>query len=145
MTARLSDRIAGAIVLALAIWYFWTATGFREDFGDPVGPAAFPEMLAIPTGLFALFLILRPDPEPTWIHVPGVFRQIATLAALLAYPLLIEPLGFPAATFLGAGALSRILGAGWLGAVLTGLATGLGLWIIFDPLLGLPLPFLPKG
>jgi len=145
VSLRLSDRIAGAVILALAGWYWWVADGFRESFGDPVGPSAFPQMVAVPTAAFALFLIVRPDPDPKWLHFPGVWRQVATLATLLIYPLLIEPAGFPAATFLGAGALSRILGATWLGAVALGLIVGPGLWVLFDPLLGLPLPLLPKG
>lgn len=145
MTKGLSDRIAGAVILALAAWYWWVAEGFSESFGDPVGPAAFPQMVAVPTAAFALFLILRPDPDPVWIHVPGVWRQLATVATLFAYPYLIEPLGFPAATFLAGAALSRVLGAGWLAAALTGAALGPGLYILFDPLLGLPLPLLPKG
>lgn len=145
MTRRLSDRLAGAIVLALAVWYHRTAEGFSESFGDPVGPSAFPQMIAVPTGALALFLLVRPDPDPKWLHLPGAWRQIATLVTLLAYPTLIEPAGFPAATFLGAAALSRILGASWLGATAVGLAVGPGLWLIFDPLLGLPLPLLPKG
>jgi len=139
----LSDRIAGAVILALAIWYYWVATGFRQGFGDPVGPAAFPKMVAVPTAIFALFLIVRPDPGPTWIHRPGIWRQLAALGTLLAYPPLIEPLGFPAATFLGVVALAKILGASWLAATVTGVSVGVGLYIIFDPLLGLPLPLAP--
>ena len=144
MSRRLSDRVAGAIILALAVWYYWVSTGFRESFGDPVGPAAFPQMVAVPTGLFALFLILRPDPDPSWLHRPGIWRQLGALATLLAYPPLILPLGFPAATFLGVVVLARIIGAGWLAAVVTGLLVGPGLYVIFDPLLGLPLPLRPE-
>lgn len=143
MTARLGDRIAGGILLLLAIWYWWVADGFEESFGDPVGPAAFPQLVAIPMGLFAAFLIVRPDRDATWIHVPGIFKQGITLAALLAYPALIEPLGFPLSTLVATAVLSRVLGGSWLQATLTGLAVGFGLFVTFDQLLGLSLPFLP--
>ncbi len=140
---RLSDRIAGVIILALAVWYWWIANGFRESFGDPVGPSAFPQMVAVPTALFALFMIVRPDPSPAWVRGWRLARQAGFLATLLAYPLLIEPLGFPASTLLGTAVLARLLGARWLAAVITGLVVGPGLYVIFDPLLGLPLPLGP--
>ena len=144
MRKGLSDRVAGAIILALAIWYYWVATGFRQSFGDPVGPSAFPQMVAVPTGLFAIFLIVRPDPGPTWIHgTAGAFRQVAALLALVLFPILIGPLGFPAAAFIGVVVLARILGATWLAGTVTGIVVGIGLYVIFDPLLGLPLPLGP--
>ena len=143
MISRLSDRIAGTIVLVLAIWYWWVASQFPASFGDPVGAATFPQMVAVPTGLFALYLIVRPDPDPVWVRVPAIWKQIITVAILLAYPPVIIPLGYPLATFFGATALSRVLGGTWLAAVGTGLVTGGGLFIIFDRLLGLPLPLLP--
>ena len=143
MRRGLSDRIAGAVILALAIWYYWASTGFRQTFGDPVGPAAFPQMVAIPTGLFAIFLIVRPDPGPTWVHGSGVWRQLAALGSLVLFPVLIGPLGFPAATFIGVLVLARILGATWLAGTVTGVSVGIGLYVIFDPLLGLPLPLGP--
>ena len=142
MAAGWSDRIAGVILLALAIAYWWLANNFQEAFGDPVGPSAFPKLIAIPMGLFALFMIVRPEPNPTWI-TPGALRQGLTLATLLLYPALIEPLGFPLSTFLGSLAFSRLMGGTWLQAVLTALGLGIGLFLVFDSLLGLHLPLLP--
>jgi putative tricarboxylic transport membrane protein len=141
--ARLSDRIAGAIILALAAWYGWTASSYQLSFSDPVGPSLFPQLVAVPLGLLALALIVRPDPDPTWLHGSHTARQGATLLILIAYPVLLEPLGFPFSTFLGTLLLARVLGAGWLQSTLTGLVVGLGLFLTFDTLLGLPLPLEP--
>jgi putative tricarboxylic transport membrane protein len=140
VTARLSDRIAGAILLALAIWYFIDAGSYAVEFGDPAGPVLFPRAVAVPTAIFALLLILRPDPDPVWIRWPHVIAQLATLAILVVYPLTIEPLGFPLSTTLAAALLSRILGGSWLASVLCGLAMGFGLFFLFDWGFGLPLP-----
>ncbi|MEO3435123.1 tripartite tricarboxylate transporter TctB family protein [Inquilinus sp. CAU 1745] len=140
----MSDRIAGLLFLALSIWYGVTAGTYEASFGDPLGPAAFPVMLAIPAGLFSLYLILRPDPDPEWSVGGPLLRQVATLAVLVGYALLLEDLGYLAATFAGVVLMSRLLGAGWLKSAISGAAMSIGLYIVFDRLLGLPLPLLPE-
>tara|TARA_R100001086_G_scaffold186528_2_gene104621 strand:- start:237 stop:698 length:462 start_codon:yes stop_codon:yes gene_type:complete len=137
---RLSDRIAGAILLALAIWYWIAAGGYSVAYGDPAGPSLFPRMVAVPLGLFAAFLIVKPDPDPVWFRWPHVWGQIAMLAVLIVYPIILEPAGFPLSTSVAALLLARILGASWLQAVITGLVIGFGLFFLFDGVFGLPLP-----
>ena len=140
MTARLSDRIAGALLLALAVWYWIEAGSYTVEFGDPAGPSLFPRVVAVPTALLAAVLIVRPDPDPVWFRWPHVRGQIATVVILFAYPLLIEPMGFPLSTALGSALLARILGGSWLQSVISGLAMGFGLFFLFDRGFGLPLP-----
>lgn len=143
MSLRLSDRIAGAILLALAIWYWIAAGGYVVAYGDPAGPSLFPRMVAVPLGLFAAFLIIKPDPDPVWFRWPHVWAQFAMLAVLIAYPFVLEPIGFPLSTSIAAGLLSRVLGGSWLQSVLTGLVIGFGLFFLFDGIFGLPLPMGP--
>ncbi|HEY9568119.1 MAG TPA: tripartite tricarboxylate transporter TctB family protein [Thalassobaculum sp.] len=140
----MSDRITGLLIAALAIWYGWTASGFEEGFGDPVGPSAFPELLAVPMGLFALFLIVKPDPEPEWPHGRPRLRQLAMVGALVAYPLILEPVGFPIATALGVMVMASLLGGPQRGATISAFAIAIGLFVTFDQVLGLHLPMLPS-
>ena len=140
---RRGDRAAGALVLLLSAAYWWEAGRLEGGFGDPLGPAAFPRLIAVPTAALALFLILRPDPDALWWHGRQTAAQLAALASLLAVPLLVEPLGFPITATLAGGALAVVLGAGPLAALLTGLAVGVGLFVVFDSVLGLPLPGWP--
>lgn len=140
---RLSDRIAGAIILALAIWYWIEAGSYSVSFGDPAGPSFFPRIIAVPMGLFAAFLIVKPDPDPTWVRWPHVLGQIATLGILILYPLIIEPAGFPISTSIAAALLAKILGGSWLQSVVSGLVMGFGLFFLFDGVFGLPLPMGP--
>jgi putative tricarboxylic transport membrane protein len=142
---RVSDRLAGAAFAALAGWIWWKAGEFQLAFGDPVGPSAFPRLVAAPMALCALALIVAPDAEPAWPRGRALARQGAALAALLAYPALLAPLGFPLATAAAVAALGRTLGADWLRAAGAGVVAGVGLWAVFDRLLGLPLPALPAG
>lgn len=141
----MSDRLTGAFFVVLAIWYGMTAQGFEQGFGDPVGPAAFPTLLAFPMGGFALWLLFRPDPEPRWPRGAGLARQLGMLAAIVAYPFLLLPLGFPLATGLALFATSMLLQARAGKALIAAVALSVGLFLLFDQVLGLPLPMLPEG
>ena len=143
MSARLSDRIAGAILLALAIYYWIMAGDYTVAYSDPAGPSLFPRMVAVPLGLFALFLVIKPDVDPVWFRWPHVLGQFATIAVLIAYPLLLEPIGFPLATSLGSILFARILGGTWLQSIVGGIVTGFGIFFVFDTVFGLPLPVGP--
>ena len=139
----MSDRIAGLIILALTICFGWTAGSYEASFGDPLGPAAFPQMLAVPAALLSLVLILKPDPNPEWVMGRPAVKQLATLAVLIAYALLLEELGFVLSTALGVIAMGRLLGAGWARSVASGIVMSVTLFFVFDRLLGLPLPLYP--
>jgi putative tricarboxylic transport membrane protein len=143
MTTRIGDRVAGAIILAISVWYWIEAGNYTVAYGDPAGPGLVPHAIAVPMGLFAAYLIIRPDPDPVWFRWPQVLGQAASLVILFVYPLLIEPLGFPLATILGSALLARILGATWLKSVISGLVVGVGLFILFDFGFNLPLPLGP--
>lgn len=140
----MSDRILGLVILGLAIWYGWTAGSYEANFGDPLGPAAFPQMLAVPAALLSLFLILRPDPDPAWAERRQGLFQVVTIAVLVAYAFFLEDLGFVLATTLAVIAMSRLLGAGWLKSAVSGVVMAVGLFVLFDTLLGLPLPLQPR-
>lgn len=140
----MSDRLTGLLIAALAIWYGWTANNFEEGFGDPVGPSAFPKLLAVPMGLFALYLIVRPDPEPAWPRGNPLLRQLGMLASLIIYPLILEPLGFPLATALAVFVMAVLLRGTRNAAAISAVAISLGLFVAFDQVLGLHLPMLPS-
>lgn len=140
----MTDRIVGLVFLTLSIWYGVTAGSYKASFGDPLGPAAFPMMVAVPAALMSLIMILRPGANPVWATGRPMARQAATLAVLLGYALLLERLGFPLATMLGVTLLARLIGTGWQQAISAGVVIALLLYVSFDRLLGLPLPLLPN-
>jgi putative tricarboxylic transport membrane protein len=135
-----SDRLTGLVLLALAVAYGVTASGYQAMIGDPLGPAVFPIVLAIPLGLLSIYLILRPDPRADWPRGRALLRQALALVALVAYAYLLEPLGFIVSTFLAVVALGCLLGARLRDAVLAGLGISVSLFVLFDNLLDLPLP-----
>lgn len=137
------DRIVGAMVFVISVSAFWVARGYEAGFGDPLGPAVFPQMVAALAAILSLGLMLRPDPNPKAQTRPALARQVATVTVLACYVLLLEPLGFPLSTTLGTACLALLFGAGPAKATLTGAAVGVSLFVIFDRVLGLPLPFAP--
>jgi putative tricarboxylic transport membrane protein len=135
-----SDRLTGLVLLVLAIVYGVTASGYEAMIGDPLGPAVFPVVLAIPLGLLSLYLIARPDPEPDWARGRALLKQVLALAVLVAYAYLLEPLGFIVTTLLAVVALGWLLGARLRDATLAGVVIAVVLFVLFDVLLKLPLP-----
>jgi putative tricarboxylic transport membrane protein len=135
-----SDRLTGLVLLALAVAYGVTAGGYQAMIGDPLGPAVFPMALAIALGLLSLYPIVCPDREPGWPRGRALLRQVLTLLAFVAYAYLLEPLGFLASTFLAVMVLGRLLGARLWQAGAAAVAIAVVLFVLFDTLLGLPLP-----
>jgi putative tricarboxylic transport membrane protein len=136
----MSDRLAGLVLLALAVAFGVTASGFQAMIGDPLGPATFPLALSIPLGVFSLYLIVRPDPDPDWARGRALLKQALTLIVFVAYAYLLEPLGFIVATLLEVAALGWLLGAKPWQSAAAGLAIAVVLYLLFNSLLGLPLP-----
>ena len=136
----MSDRLTGLVLLLLAVAYGVTAGGYEAMIGDPLGPAVFPIVLAIPLGLFAVYLVLRPDREPAWPRGPALLKQVLALVAFVAYAYLLEPLGFVVSTFLAVVVLGWLLGARLPEAGAAGVGIAVVLFVLFDTLLGLPLP-----
>jgi putative tricarboxylic transport membrane protein len=135
-----SDRLTGLVLVALAVAYGVTASGYEAMLGDPLGPAVFPVALAIPFGLFGVYLIVRPDPEPAWPRGAALGKQVLALVAFVAYAYLLEPLGFLVSTFLAVLLLGWLLGAKLPQAGAAGVGIAVVLFVLFDTLLGLPLP-----
>jgi putative tricarboxylic transport membrane protein len=135
-----SDRLTGLLLLALAVAYGVTASGYQAMIGDPLGPAVFPIVLAIPLGLLSLYLVVRPGPEADWPRGRALLKQVLALVAFVAYAYLLEPLGFLVSTFLAVVALGCLLGARLRQAAVAGAGIAVVLFVLFDSLLGLPLP-----
>jgi|TARA_B100001765_G_scaffold214833_1_gene184098 putative tricarboxylic transport membrane protein len=137
-----TDRLAGLAFFVLAAGYVWLSAGYTAGFGDPLGPAIFPRVIGIPAILLGLTLIIWPAHNAEWAGSAGLARQAAAMAILIGYALLLEPAGFVPTTFGAVLGLGLLMGA----PVLPGLATaGIaapGLYLLFDRLMGLPLPLL---
>ncbi len=137
----MSDRIVGVFLFVLAIGYGWATWGFASPFtSDPLGPTAFPRLLAVSLVIPSVYLIVRPGPEADWPRGPALLHHVLAVGVLIAYAFVLEPIGFIPATFAAITVIAAQFGARYLAAATLGLVASIGLFVLFDVLLGLPLP-----
>lgn len=137
----MSDRLFAVVWLAFCAAAAWLAWKIDAPFVyEPIGPRAFPLLLAGAMALSAAWLAAKPGHEPDWPRGELRGKVIVLVAAFVAYAFFFEPLGFPVATALVTVAIGRIFGGDWKGAALAGVALGAGLWFFFDRLLDVTLP-----
>lgn len=137
----MSDRVLGALCVVASAAMAWTAQDYAAAISyEPVGPRAFPLLLAAGLGLSGLWLVLRPAVSSgAFQGVPWSATALCA-AAVLAYALLFQWLGFPLATALMALPVGMAFGGGWKQALGGGVALGLLLYLLFDKLLDVVLP-----
>jgi len=141
----MTDRITGLIVVVLALAYFAGATQLQEPFfSDPLGPKAFPMMIASVAVICGLVMIMKPDQEPKW---PGLttFMHIGfAVVALVFYAYTLKPLGFLVSTAIAGTAVSYLIEARAKNAVVTGVLFSGALFLIFKFIFGLSLFAFPR-
>ena len=141
----MSDRLTGIFTLIVALAYFVSATGLEQPFfADPLGPKAFPMLVAVIAMLAGLFLILKPGQAPAWPAWHSLYRLAFALLTLIIYALCLTPLGFLLPTALAATALSYQITPQFRRSLMVGPALSLGLFLIFKFGLGLSLFALPR-
>ncbi|MFY0692950.1 MAG: tripartite tricarboxylate transporter TctB family protein [Paracoccaceae bacterium] len=117
------DRWIALVILMICLAYGYTAF-FTMDAGlppfmqrNPVWPSTFPKVLSVLAIIFSLIILLgfekgAADPKPSDINYRRLTeyklgQALALLGLMVAYALLLRPLGFLAATvgFLAIGSI----------------------------------------
>lgn len=141
----MSDRIAGLIVLLLALAFFAGATQLEAPFfADPVGPKLFPMLIAGVAAIAGMVMLIRPDAEPDWPKAATFVRLLIATGVFTAYAFALKPLGFLLPTAAGAAAISFQIKPKLRQSLLIGILLSAGLFIIFKFALGLSLFALPR-
>lgn len=142
----MSDRIFGGIVLTLAFLMMWATTLIEESFiQDPLGPKAFPLVIAAVMALSAVAMIVKPDPDPEWPGLHKLFELVATVGVLVAYAQLLPVAGFVVCTVFATAFLCWRLGASPRQSAQGGVLIALGVYGLFQHVLGLNLARGPWG
>ncbi len=142
----MADRILGVIGMALAAFYIWQATQIQVSFiSDPVGAKTFPIIIGLLLGASSLVILLRPDKDPQWPSLSRLAELGIAVGVLLLYAYLLPEVGFVIATAGAATFLSWRLDSGPLQAVLSGVGTSVGIYVVFHVILGLSLAEGPLG
>ena len=142
----MSDRIFGGFGLVLAVFYIWAASIIKDSFMvDVVGPRAFPYMVGTVLAICSVYFIVRPDKEPVWPAFRSFAEILFATAVMLAYAWLLPKVGFLISTVFATAYLTWRLGTQPLWALVTGILTSGGIYIVFYLILGLSLAKGPLG
>lgn len=136
-----TDRLLGAAAIAAAAAMAAAAQAYAAPIAyEPVGPRAFPLMLAAVLAAVGGGLVLWPSAHAAAV-APGRAAALAgCVAAIVGYALLFQLLGFVIATIVMALPVGLAFGGGWRVSLAGGAGLGLGLYLLFDKLLDVVLP-----
>lgn len=137
----MSDRLLGLFALMIAGGMAALASGYTAPFEyEPVGPRAFPLLLALCMAACGAWMFARPGREEAFARGTPL-RNIALCGtAIVIYALLFQLLGFIVATALMSLPVGRIFGGSWRQSAATGIGMGVVLFVLFDKLLDVVLP-----
>ncbi len=137
----MSDRILGAVCVVAGAGMAWAAHDYAAPISyEPVGPRAFPLLLAGLMALAGVWLIARPGPKGFGLAREHLKPIGLAVVAVFAYAALFETLGFTLATAVMALPVGMAFGGSWKQSLAGGVAMGLVLYLMFDKLLDVVLP-----
>ncbi len=137
----MSDRILGVACVVVAAGMAWAAQDYAAPISyEPVGPRAFPLLLAALMGIAGLWLIVQPSMRGNWLRQVPLRSLAFSVAAVFAYALVFQWLGFTLATVLMAVPVGMAFGGSWRQSLAGGVGLGLLLFLGFDKLLDVVLP-----
>ena len=159
------DRWIAFIILLVCLAYGYTAYFTMDELlppimrRSPIWPSSFPKVLAIGAILFSLIIVLGLEKSPekkdaadinlSRLGDYNVGQALTLIGLMIAYALLLRPLGFLASTFLFLTFGSFTLGERRyvVMAIVASVAT-LSIWYLVDSVLGIflrPLPMILTG
>jgi putative tricarboxylic transport membrane protein len=137
----MSDRLLGGIALLLALALIVGAWQIQTGpMLDPLGPRTFPIIIAVVLAIAGLYPLLRPDPEPDWPTAGRALEIALAVVVMIAYALLLEPLGFIIASALAVFVLCWRLGGRPVESIVVGIGVAVLIYVVFHLILGLSLP-----
>jgi putative tricarboxylic transport membrane protein len=137
----MSDRIFALIWLCVCVLITVQMWQLEVPFAyEPVGPKAFPILLAVLMALCCIYLLVRPDRDIHWPESAALIKGVVLIAVLLAYAEFFEVLGFPIGTALMVFVLCLLFGGSWLTGLIAGVSIGVVGYFFFDRLLQVTLP-----
>ncbi|MDO4998454.1 MAG: tripartite tricarboxylate transporter TctB family protein [Neisseria sp.] len=138
-----AERIFSGLLLLAALFLLYMAWGYTAPIAyDPLGPRPYPVLILGLLAACCLFLAVRPKQENIDLGYTPVLKKklVVCLAAMAVYAMLFELLGFPLATALMAFAVGKLFGGRNVPCAISGIVMGVGLYLLFDLLLDVPLP-----
>ncbi|MGU9853075.1 tripartite tricarboxylate transporter TctB family protein [Pseudomonas koreensis] len=135
-----SVLLLACVGLALMAWPYQAAFSY-----EPVGPRAFPLLMLGLMAAALLYMVFRPAPIKHSEDEPPLDRQTLIkigicVLLLLVFAGLFEPLGFILSSILIGIPMARLYGGRWLPSIVVTTLMAIGLYLLFDRLMDVPLP-----
>jgi putative tricarboxylic transport membrane protein len=135
-----SILLLACVGLALMAWPYEAAFSY-----EPVGPRAFPLLMLGLMMLGLLYMLIRPTAivhteEDPQLDRPTLIKIGLCTLLLLIFAGLFEPLGFILSSILIGIPMARLYGGRWLPSVVIVSAMSVGLYLLFDKAMDVPLP-----
>jgi len=119
----------------------WAAHGYAAPISyEPVGPRAFPLLMAGLMAAAGAWLVVRPGPQGFGLARDHLKPISFAVVAVFIYAALYEWLGFTLATTVMALPVGMAFGGSWKQSLASGAGLGLVLFLLFDKLLDVVLP-----
>lgn len=140
------QRIFAAVLLLVCVGLALMAWPYQAAFSyEPVGPRAFPLLILGLMGLALLYMLFRPTPIVHSDEDPQLDRETLQKIGICVVLLLVfagtfEPLGFIIASILIGVPMARLYGGRWVPSVVIISLMAIGLYLLFDKLMDVPLP-----
>lgn len=142
----MSDRIFGIFGLLFAGLVVWATGRIEESFiQDPLGPKAFPLVIAALTALSSVAMLFKPEPNPAWPSLKKWLEMAVTVGIMVAYALVLPELGFVLSSAALAAFMVWRLGGSPVQSVVGGSLMSAGFFLLFSYALNLSLARGPWG
>ena len=142
----LAQRVFASVLLLVCVGLAAMAWPYQAAFSyEPVGPRAFPLLMLALMGLGLIYMIFRPSPVVHSEDDPKLDRETLTkiglcVALLLIFASTFESLGFILSSILVGIPLARLYGGRWLPSSVIISLVSVGLYLLFDKAMDVPLP-----
>ncbi|MBB4862613.1 putative tricarboxylic transport membrane protein [Pseudomonas nitritireducens] len=142
----LFQRLFAGVWLFACVAFALIAWNLQAPFSyEPVGPRAYPLLCLALMTIGLAWLIARPTPIKREDDEPALegallVKVLLCIAVLVVYAGLFEPLGFIPASALVGSFIALIYGGRPLASVITATLLAVGLYVLFDRTLDVPLP-----
>ncbi|WP_122462526.1 tripartite tricarboxylate transporter TctB family protein [Pseudomonas viridiflava] len=140
------QRIFAGVLLLVCLGLALMAWPYQAPFSyEPVGPRAFPLLMLGLMGIALLYMLIRPTPIVHSEDEPPLDRETLVkigicIALLLVFAGLFEPLGFILSSILIGIPMARLYGGRWVPSVVVVILMSVGLYLLFDKAMDVPLP-----
>lgn len=145
--SRANRRLGVALLLVAVLWLWLARTQIPDTGSGWPGPRSFPQVLGVALAILGLCIVAvsrtSDSDSASRTPAPGSPRLASTVfAMLMLYAFLLDKAGFVISTAaLMLTALAVVLRIRrWLFVTAFAVAFSIGCWVVFNSLLGIPLP-----